>query len=532
MQRPPVGHAPSDPEADTALLIYAGSDPKDMGRPALLLVAALLPLLAGCSGPAAKPAGPSPLEAAAAGLQAGQYYAFDHGGGDLVFAVPANGSAEAVLYGAGDTRIGHIGLGAGQASGRFVIDGLQPGTLVLGVLSVNGTLDVRSSGRPVTTFRPLPLHVERHVLVDRPSQTPALPILLDDPLDESMNVSLLRAPTALRIVAHDASFQDLEVRVTGRDGVVHEVQLGTTPTPFPSYEEALPGDSYPENIRDGELTVEMRSTSFKGALILEADSYSRALVDEGGAHPSRDVPRFTYGALPDQPVSFEVRSGAKQVYLWVEARGSSQTPSPSSSSRPTQDPEPCARQTAQAEACQDKRPVVALFGPHDERLATVVVPANQTVAVPVRDAGTWVAVLLRGDATLGADAVPTDFELHPLDTVQATTPDGPAGGSDGSYGEERVPLHVEGVPFHVEALQESATGGMFGVPSFGFGACGGATLAVSRDGETIAAWGYQGLRQPTWDPDLYLGAGDLEAVHSDYGGACGRLSAVVAGYVR
>lgn len=503
-----------------------------MGRPAVLLVAALLPLLAGCSGRPHEPAGPSPLEAAANGLQAGQYYAFDHAGGDLVFAVPSNGSAEAVLYGAGDTRIGHIGLGAGQASGRFVIDGLQPGSLVLGVLSVNGTLDVRSGGAPVAAFRPLPLHVERHVLVDRPSQTPALPILLDDPLDESLNVSLLRAPAALRVVAHDASFQDLQVRVLGRDGLVHEVDLGTAAAPFPSYEEALPGDSYPENIRDGQLTVDMRSSSFKGTLILEADSYSRAEVDEGGARPSRDVPRFTYGALPDAPVSFEVRAGAKQVYLWVEGRGESQTTSASSSSQSPSQAAACARQAAQSDACQDDRPAVALFGPHDERIATVVVPADQTIAVPVRDAGTWVAVRLRGEATLGADAVPTDFELHPLDTVQATTPDGPAGGSDGTYGEERVPLRVEGVPFHVEALQQSATDGMFGVPTFGFGACGGATLAVSRDGETIAAWGYQGLQQPTWDPDLYLGAGDLAVTHSDYGGACGRLSAVVTGYTR
>ena len=415
------------------------------------------------------------------------------------------------------------------------LDGLQPGTFVLGVLSVNGTLDVRSGGAPVAAFRPLPLHVERHVLVDRPSQTPALPLVLDDPLDESLNVSLLRAPTAVRIVAHDVSFQDLEVRVLGRDGVVHEVELGTT-TPFPSFEEALPGDSHPENIRDGELTVAMRSSSFKGTLILEADSYSRAEADAGGAHPSRDAPRFTYGSLPDQPVSFEVRPGAKQVYLWVESRGLSQTTSPEpSSSSPTQDSRSAScstTQAAQSDACQDKRSLVVLFGPHDERVATVLVPANQTLAVPVRDAGKWVAVLLRGEAMLGADTVPGDFELHPLDTVQATTPDGPAGGSDGSYGEERVPLRVEGVPFHLEAVQQSATDGTIGVPAFGFGGCGSSTLAVSRDGETIAAWGYWGIQEPTWDPDLYLGGGDLEAMHSDYGGACGRLAAVVTGYTR
>jgi hypothetical protein len=498
-----------------------------MGRPGVLLLAALLPLLAGCFGgpaPAAPPA--PPLAATAADLEAGGFYAFRHAGGDLVLAMPANGSAEVVLYGADDTRVGHIGLGAAQATGRFVLDGLAAGELVLDVLSVNGTLDVRSGGVAVTAFRPLPLHAERHVLTVRDSQAPSIPLVLDRPLDEAANVSLLRAPSAIRILEHAATFQDLQVVVSGRDGVVYEVDLNGNPPVLPG-DSVLPGEGFPENVRDGELTVTMRSSSFRGTLLLEAASYSRAAVDGGGAHPASGVPRFTYGLLPDQPVSFEVREGAKQVYLWVEAGGPSQATT--SSSRPSSSTACAARSSA---GCGDDRPAVALFGPHDERVATVLVPANGTVAVPVREAGKWVAVLLRGEATLGADAVPGDFELHPLGTVQATTPSASAGGSDGSYGESREPLAVQGVPYHLDAAFEYPGATFVGFPGFTLTGCGDPTLAVLRAGETVAAWGYATVADPDWEPDLYLGDGALEAAHSDYGDACGRLVAVVTGYER
>lgn len=502
----------------------------------MLLAAALLPLLAGCSGRLPAPAAPPALATPAADLQAGRFYAFQHGGGDLVFAMPSNGSAEVVLYGADDQRVGHIGLGASRASGRFVLDGIAAGELVLDVLSVNGTLDVRSGGEPVRAFRALPLHVERHVLVSRPSSfpVPATVPLAGDGLAETLNVTLLRAPAALRIVEHAAAFQDLQVRVTGREGTVHEVDVGGSPaTPpvspfFADPESVLPGETYPENIRDGELTVDLRSSSFEGTLVLEADSFSRAAADAGAAHPTRDVPRFTYGLLPDHPVAFEVREGSRQVYLWVEASGSSS----SSSSSPSSSSATACNARSAPDACKDESlPAVALFGPHDERVATVVIPAGQTVAVPVHEAGKWVAALLRGQATLGADAVPGDFELHPLDTKEATTPDAPAGGNDGSYGEATVPLRTEGVPFHMEAtVQYPTDGGPIG--NFGLGDCDSSTVAARRDGETIAAWGYAGFAQPTWDPDLYLGNGTLEALHSDYGGACGRLVIVVTGYTR
>jgi hypothetical protein len=501
-----------------------------MGRPAvLLLAAALLPLLAGCSGrPSAEAFPPSALETGAAGLLAGHYYGFRHGGGDLVFAVPANGSAEAVLYGADDARVGHVGLGAGRASGRFVIDGLDAGELVLDVLSINGTLDVRSGGDPVRAFRDLPLHVERHVLASRPARFPPLPTPFGGRLDASLNVTLLRAPAALRVVERAASYQDLTVSVTGRDGVVHSVDTTGNQPPFPAYDGVVPGETYPENIRDGALAATVHASQFEGTLLLEAESFSRAAVDDGGAHASRDVPRFTYGRLPDGPVSFEVRDGARQLYLWIEANGTSQTASTSPS--PSQSQRACDAHSL-ASSCRDLRPAVALFGPHDERVATVILPAGQTFAVPVHQAGKWVAVLLRGEATLGADAVPGDFELHPLDTAEAATPAQAAGGSDGSYGEQREALAVAGVPYHVDVVQQyPGSNTPFGLPDFGVADCG-SSLAVLSGGETIAAWGYTGVTAPSWDPDLYLG-GALEAVHADSGGACGRLAAVVTGYQR
>jgi hypothetical protein len=507
-----------------------------MGRRAVLLVAALLlPLLAGCSGRAPGAAPPSVHAAGAADLEPGTFYGFPHGGGELAFAVPANGSAEVVLYGADDQRIGHVGLGAAQASGRFVLDGLRAGELVIDVLSLNGTLDVRSGGEPVLAFRPLPVHVERHVLVSRPPQTPVAPVpfVAERPLREDVEVPLLRAPTDLRVVAHDAAFQDLFVTVRGREGTVHRVAYGSATPLLPGYQGVLQGDTFPENVRDGGLTAGLESSSFEGTLILEADSFSRAKADDGGARPTRDVPRFTYGPLPEQqPVSFEVREGARQVYLWVERGGgrtstvSSTFTSTSSPSSGPGSPPPSAGDDA------DSRPAVALFGPQDQRIATVLVPRNETIAVPVPEAGKWVAVLLRGEATLGADAVPADFELHPLETAEARTPSGPAGGNDGSYGERRVPLEARGVPFHLAVEREYPGGSFVGFFDVGLTGCGSSGIAALRDGETIGAWGYEGWLEPEWDPDLYLGDGLLEVVHSDYGGTCDHLVLVVTGYTR
>ncbi|MHB1262703.1 MAG: hypothetical protein ACYC2H_13430, partial [Thermoplasmatota archaeon] len=412
---------------------------------ALLAAVAVVPLLAGCSD---DPAPAPPLvssEITADRLENGTYYAFAHGGGDLDFSVAGNGSAEGVLYGADDQRIGHIGVGAEQARGRFVLEGLDEGELVLHVLAINGTLDLRSGGSPVMAYRTLPLHVERHLLVERDASTPLFPTLpgVGSSVDETIDLDLLRAPTDVVAVAR-ANYESVDVRASGRSGLVYDGQGGQgVPVQFGTFLDEIPGEFHDENVRDGRLTVRVQATDFSGIVLLEARSYSRARIAEGEAFLSTDVPRFTYGDLPDQPVEFEVRDGTALLYLWQEA-----PPTAEEASEECQD-----TANAQQERCALGVPAhVALFSPDDARVATLTVPANGTLAVPVAEPGTWVAVLLDGAATLGADRVPSDFELRLLDVVETVVPGDAAGQNDGRYGEDRRPLEAAGVPFRIEPV--------------------------------------------------------------------------------
>jgi hypothetical protein len=510
-------------------------------RRGLLLLAtwALLPVLAGCaSSPPADPLpAPSLTEVEADQLQNGTFYAFAHQGGDLALAVSGNGSAEVVLYGADDRRLGHIGVGAGQARGRFVLDGVEAGELVLHALAVNGTLDLRSGGDAIERFRALSAHVERHVLAERDYSFTDLTLLTgSEPIDETLEVELVRAPSELAVITR-ATYEQLDVTVTGRSGTIYEAQSGggVPAPPTGLFFQEVMGTFHGQNVRDGHVTVAVYATGFGGVLLLEARSYSRAPPAEAEAFLTDAVPRFTYGVLPGQPVSFEVRAGATEVYLWQE-----DPPAPEDLSEECEEPANADQARCDTEASAH----VALFGPQDERIGIVAVPANGTLAVPLGDAGpgTWVAVLLDGEATLGADRVPGDFELHPLDAVETVLPAEAAGGNDRSYGQDRRPLQPAGVAyrFSTTTQQGGPTGSAFDPTSdlLGFGGCDDTTLAVLLGGETIAAWGYDSLRSSSRqspaaiDPSLLLGDGDLEVAYSDFGEGCDRIGVLVEGYER
>jgi hypothetical protein len=509
--------------------MYAPSDANAMKAwVALLAAAAAMPLLAGCSGPVEE--APPPLTASVTGseLENGTFYAFAHGGGDLAFSVAANGSADVVLYGADDQRIGHIGVGAEQARGRFVVEGVAAGDLVLHALSVNGTLDVRSRGTLVESFRALPLHVERHLLLEREGGLLPVPLVPNDgeTVDEVVEVSLLRAPAVVTLLAK-ATYESLAITVKGRSGTLYEVQAGGSPFSTPqAFFGPLPGEARPENVRDGEVSVGIQASGFRGLLVLEAQSFSRAEAVAGDVRPSSDVPRFTYGELPDQPVSFEVRAGTERLYLWQEGAGAG-----------------CGDEAeADGPECQPGQPShVALFGPDDERIATVSVPANGTVAVAAATPGVWVAVLLDGQATLGADRVPGDFELHPLETQETTAPAEAAGGDDGSYGVGRQGIDAGGVPFRVApaAVNGVGTSALPNDPMSGgfIVGCDPSSAAVLLRGETIGAWGFGTGRvaEPDLtpiDPALLLGDGELEVAYDDFGRGCDRTGVLVTSYVR
>ena len=499
-----------------------------------LAVGALLPLLAGCSGP--RPAEPLPVAStvAAGQLVNGTFYAFRHGGGDLEVAMAGNGSADLVLFGADDERLGHIGVGAERARGRFVLEGVEAGELVLQAIALNGTLDLRSDGSRVQAFRALPVHLERHPLVQRGSSSPiqGLPGMGGDFVDETVEIELLRPPVEIIAIAR-ATFDSFDLVVTGGSGTVYQVAMGGSPlnAGFVSYNSELPGEDTPENMRGRFLSAHVQAAGYEGVVILEARSYSRAARAEGVAYLTDDVPRFTYGLLPDQPVSFEVRAGTEVLYLWQE-----DPPSPEEVA------DACDEAGTPSADCRAPGDVhVALFGPADERVATVAVPANRTLAVPVHASGTWVAVRLDGEATLGADRVPGDFELHPLDTQETTAPAQAAGGDDGTYGNHRQGLDEAGVAFRVapanidgvgtNALPNDPMSGSFLV------GCEPSSVTLLLRGETLGAWGFGFDRSPRpdlapIDPSLLLGDGELEVAYDDFGRGCDRVGVTVTGYLR
>jgi hypothetical protein len=495
----------------------------------LLAAGAVLPLLAGCNSPPSGDAPPATAAVTGDRLENGTFYAFAHGGGDLVFSVASNGSADLVLYSGDDERLGHIGVGAERARGRFVLDGVKAGDLVLQALSVNGTLDVRSGGSPVKAFRELPVHIERRVLAQRPMSTLGSFGIPGNgaSVDETIDLDLLRAPAEI-VVLERANYGSLDIEVEGRSGVVYRASsssstFGGAPNlPFVTVD----GEKHFENIRDGKLTAHVQASDFGGTVLLEARSFSRAVPVDGGAFASSEVPRFTYGLLPDQPVSFEVHRDAKRLYLWQEDGAAC-----SKADATAVDAEPCADEAQ-----------VALFGPDDKRVATIAVPANGSVAVGVSEPGSWVAVLLAGEATLGADRVPGDFELHPIDVREAVSPAQAAGSGAGNYGQDRGALQVAGVPFRLTptTIMDGATGDLpIGSPFDQISTqCEAPAVSVLRDGETIAAWGYDlGRFSRPAEPSplegtLLLGDGELEVSYSDFGPGCERLGVTVEGYAR
>lgn len=491
----------------------------------LLLALLLASAFAGCvaDGPVA-PLG----DLGAQALEAGGFFAFRHDGGPLSFGLDGPGSAEVVLYGGDDARIGRVALDDASSAGRFLLDRVAAGDLVLHVRGLDGNLSVRSGGEDVQAFAALPTHVERHVLLQRP-RGPLAPVGLEgvnpldrSPADETVEVELLRAPAHLRLLLQ-GSYEDLDVRVVGDGGPVLVAEhpsdgVGSPPVVTLDLQE-IPSEGYGENVRDGLLTAKVVAADFEGVLLLEAESFSRARPPAGDVQATADEPRFTFGVLPDQPVSFQVRSGAERVFLFQERDGEADDAAPAN--------EACEAEFGAPDECPPGA-IVALFGPDDERVAIVQVPADRTVAISVAPfgAGEWVAVLLHGAASLGTDLVPADFELHPLEVRAAFSPSAPASDSGGEYARSEEGAAVSGIPFRAAIGQGSDPFG--GLPLLA--SCGPASLSLLQDGETIAAWGYSSGESDV--PELLMDGGELTVAYDDFGPGCPQAILAIEGYVR
>lgn len=485
----------------------------------LLVAAALIPLLAGCTGLGRGPEAASPVGVSAAALETGHFYAFAHRGGDLVLAVPSNGSAEVVLYGSDDARLGRVGLGSQRAAGRFVLDSVPAGELVIETLALNGTLDVRSGGEAVHQFFDLPRRIERHVLLEQAGGPLPSVVLVNQAAQKAhRTITLQRAPSSLRLLVR-GDYQDLAVTVVGRVGTVLDSTSSGTPlgTPGLGAFGEVSSETHSENIRDGELNATVTASSFQGVLLLEATSFSRARPLQGGAETATPRPRFSYGTLPDHPVSFTVRQGAKTLSLWTD--GGAPTGKPA-----------CTGANCTVAAW------VALFGPDDARVATVAVPTNGTLSVPVHQAGAWVAILLNGHALIGADQTPGDFELHEIGVHQSSVPDAAAGGTNGSYGQSRQPVAGDGVPFQLTPKEMAGGGGTLPTdpfPNFA-GGCPTPASTLLQDGEAIGNWGYSSLLEKLDGAEAtrLLDGGALSLVHDDFGPGCTRMGLVIDSYQR
>jgi len=181
---------------------------------------------------------------------------------------------------------------------------------------------------------------------------------------------------------------------------------------------------------------------------------------------SVEPPRFTYGRLPAVPVQFDVAPEARQV-VFLAAGTQAQAP-------------------AKALAGYDGDAWVALFGPGDERVATVDVPPGHSAIVHVEHPGRYVAALLAGNASVGADAAPSDFALTPA-RVSATDLPAASASPDG-YGQSNATFTPDagtGVLFDARPVV------VFTVSTLPSLACGDEALRLLEGETPLAAWHWQ-----------------------------------------
>lgn len=467
------------------------------------------PWLAGCSD--ADPPGPQGLPASA--LEAGRYYAFQHNGGALAFTLDGQGETSFELYGSDDQRIGGAGLASSAAQqGLHRISGVAPGSIVLRVLTLTGTLQVESGGTAVSAFLPLLTSTQRIPLVALPPSNDPLATLglgvlpvTGERFNQDVGLQLDRAPADLRVLA-SGPWSNLSVVIEGTVGrMVTASGSGSSPPSLLGDARelrALPGAATPQNLRAGNASARIQADALEGAVVLEVETFSRASLPIPGK--TGPTGAFSYGALPLEPVAFTVHPRAKTLSLW-QASGA----------------------TSPAH--------VALFGPHDEPYGVLRVPPTGALAVAIRGAGEYVAVRLDGNVSLGADRTPAAFDLRPLPVKEAILPQQVAG-SNGRYAlvsETPTPTTWFALdPAQAIPTAQGITGGLQ------FAGCDGGRLLQVRQGnetlvsvldETLAADRVQAFSQGT----LARHAGDLTIIHDGFGDdGCTRQAVRLRSYER
>lgn len=523
--------------------------------PFLLLMG--LPLLAGClSDDADLGEAMAPYAVPATGLESGAAYAFDHVGGSLSIGLDGDGSAVAALYDPQDIRLGVLELGADAFRRDVHLDELDPGSYVVKINQLNGTLDVRSGGTSVAAFQELGTHFERIALVDRPIETDATLGLLPaagvqaggEAVDLDTNITLQRTPTLMRLYAA-GSGSDVHVQVRGGAGTVlaYDGDYGNAGSTSEPQLVPLGADFFSFNVRDATLDVVVEAQAMDGALILEAWSYSR-LVPSPAVPASRvamdDMP-FTYGSVPSRPVLFQVHDRASALYVWssledprfADGWGGSEDGGDGGSgsnntggSNATGSPQ--GSQGSQETRPEGPVPWILLFGPDDRRLGAYPVPAGVILRIPIDGGGDHVAVAKSGDVYLGADRAPINFQLSVLDVQETVLPSDPAGSTD-RYGQRNGSADVAGVPYSVRPTMAEPEGSSMppGPDDIAFTGCSDeGTVRVVQDGETLG-FVRPGSGSEVDRLDLHVVPG-MTFIQDGLGGSCGHQALAVQGYLR
>jgi hypothetical protein len=460
---------------------------------------------------------PDPLEPAAqAGLtvppshlEAGTFYAFHHAGGNLGLGILPGGRAQIELFDGADQRLGQISLSDALADGTLQLQSMPAGDYVIRTLAVNGTLRIDSGGA-APALRPLAAHVERHLLLQvARAIVPDVPLGLPGaapPVERGLDLHLLRAPTSVRLLV-DGDYRSLDVELRSALGPVVSAHAegfsplgGVTPRSLSEVESAFS----PENVRDGHLTGRISAQDLHGSVVLEASSFSRAEPPALPAAPAAAAARFSYGALPDGPVRFQTGPRATELLLHGNAF-------------PGGD-----------------RTWVTLFDDHGHRIGTLSLKTGATLAVPVAASTGYIAVRLLGNATLGANGAPGDFELHPMAVRQQTFP-AEGAGSNGDYGQGEAGADGVGV-YSIEPVTAPPAQGT--VPfDQGFQQCAADTqVRVTQGNETLGFWGngFQADRAPAAqdrEASLRLRDGPLRVLDDGFGIAgCPHLAVLLKSF--
>ncbi|HET6398804.1 MAG TPA: hypothetical protein VFH47_04555, partial [Candidatus Thermoplasmatota archaeon] len=303
-----------------------------------------------------------------------------------------------------------------------------------------------------------------------------------------------RAPTDIRLLLR-GSVRDVELVLHGAGGTVFEMRgaaFSLLPAVvFPDGFHPIGGEFLRENVVDGRLAGTLAVSGLEGELVLEAASFSRAAATVSASVDwTQPAPSFRNG-LVEAPSVVTVPDGASRLSLLLEPDRA---------------------------AGRDDEAWVAVFGPHDERLAVLRLRPGEVATLATPWAGDYVVAPLSGRVVVGADRLSSDFEPRPLALERTHAPAQP---SRSGMDVRNETVEPRGVPFAVAFEPARAT--LFGCPD--------AFLRLDHAGDAIAV--QDGRRAPDLlRASALLGDGGLTVASHAAPRGCTPAAFVITAYLR